>query len=114
MPLRRCSSGERATSRSGPSTSPATEYGIPQDEKELYAPRSNATISTASPAIRLACEAALIPAASAPMTTIRSVMGSVHPLPGSLHRVRRHRSGRPSGGTDLGSGPDHPGDWGLL
>jgi hypothetical protein len=28
----------------------------------------------ASPAIRLACEAALIPAASAPMTTIRSVI----------------------------------------
>jgi hypothetical protein len=39
----------------------------------------------------LACEAALIPAASAPMTTIRSVMGSVHPLPGS-HTVRRLHS----------------------
>ena len=50
-------------------------------EKELYAPRSNATISTASPAIRLACEAALIPAASAPMTMIRSVMRSRHPTP---------------------------------
>src|SRR5579859_749603 len=79
MPLRRCSSGDRATRRSSPSTSPATQYGIPQAEYELYAPRSNATISTASPAIRLACEAALIPAASAPMTMIRSVMRSVHP-----------------------------------
>src|SRR6202030_3629599 len=79
MPLRRCSSGDRATRRSGPSTSPATQYGIPQAEYELYAPRSNATISIASPAIRLACEAALIPAASAPMTMIRSVMRSVHP-----------------------------------
>ena len=49
---------------------------MPQAAKELYVPRSNATISTASPAIRLACEAALIPAASAPMTTIRSVIGS--------------------------------------
>ena len=48
---------------------------MPQAAKELYVPRSNATISTASPAIRLACEAALIPAASAPMTTIRSVIG---------------------------------------
>ena len=74
MPLLRCAFGERATRRSGPSTSPATQYGMPQAEKELYAPRSNATISTASPAIRLACEAALIPAASAPMTTIRFVM----------------------------------------
>src|SRR5580704_17246872 len=98
MPLRRCSSGDRATRRSGPSTSPATQYGIPQAEYELYAPRSNATISIASPAIRLAWEAALIPAASAPMRMIPSIMTSVHPT--ALFRWSLGSGARVCGGRD--------------
>ena len=64
----------------GPPVAPARPHrrppstGCRRPRRSVYAPRSNATISTASPAIRLACEAALIPAASAPITTIRSVM----------------------------------------
>ena len=112
MPLRRCASGERATRRSGASTSPATQYGMPQAESGTV--RSALERDDLDPRrLRFAWPARLrSPAASAPMTTIRSVMGSVHPTAGPRRRVRRHRSGRPGRGTDLGSRPDRPGDRG--
>ncbi len=75
MPLARCSSGVRATNASGPSTVPATQYGMPQAEYEVQWPRSSATTLRLVPAfaaVRSACDAALIPAASAPITTTRS------------------------------------------
>src|SRR4029450_10937688 len=59
--------------------------------------RSKATTASLSPASRLAWEAALIPAASPPTTTIRSVTSALI-----------------DGGADLGGGPHRPGDRRLL
>ena len=47
---------------------------MPQAEYDVCLPRSRATISRLS-STRFACEAADIPAASAPTTTTRSLMG---------------------------------------
>src|SRR5512135_2244409 len=63
---------------------------MPQAEYDVKPPRSNATISRSSgPRRRRACDAALIPAASAPMTTIRSrtVAPPASGKPGSLRGV---------------------------
>ncbi len=70
MSRARCSSGVRAISASGPSTSPPTQYGIPQAEYEAKWLRSNAVIASSSGFLsRRACEAAAIPAASPPTIT---------------------------------------------
>ena len=47
---------------------------MPQAEYEAWWPRSSATTSRSSPRSRLACDAAVIPAASPPTTTTRSLM----------------------------------------
>ena len=75
-PWARCSSGERATNASTSGTSPATQYGMPHAEYDVHDPRSSTTSSSSRPvrvAVRSACDAALMPAASPPMTTILSV-----------------------------------------
>lgn len=70
MSRARCSSAVRAISASGPSTSPPTQYGIPQAEYEVKWLRSNAVIaSSAGFRSRRACDAAAIPAASPPTMT---------------------------------------------
>src|SRR5690625_3499376 len=113
MPRARCCSGVRAIRSSRSWTAPLTQYGIPQAEYDVHGPRSSATISMsrpACPAVRCAWDAALIPAASPPMTTSRSdgLMNSLshNPLTDPVvHRDRRGRSGVDgSGGAELGDG----------
>src|SRR5688572_23971617 len=63
---------------------------MPHAEYDTCRPRSSATTSRPSPASRLACEAADIPAASPPTTTTRWVMRVRLRAP---HPRRRRRQG---------------------
>src|SRR5699024_10307188 len=85
MPRRRCSSGVRAMRSCSDDTSPPIQYGMPQAEYEVHCPLSNAMTSTSAPAARLAVDAADLPAASAPATTIRLVL--ICPDPNADERI---------------------------
>ena len=73
MPAARCCSGVRATSAASLATDPPIQYGMPQAEYDVARPRSNITTSRSGCRF-LACEAALPPAASPPITTRRLLM----------------------------------------
>src|SRR5215207_1934578 len=102
--LRRCSSGVRATSSSTSVTRSPTKYGMPHAEYEVYGPRSKATISRSSGSRRRrARDAAVMPAASPPMTTSRSVT----PRRGSRRRLCPQAAERLDHGFGLGHEPPH-------
>ena len=67
-------------------TAPLIQYGMPQAEYDVARPRSNMTTSRSGRRLR-ACDAALPPAASPPMTTTRVPTGST-----LGHRRRRRLS----------------------
>src|SRR5947199_44040 len=104
MPLRRCSSGVRATRSSTSDTRSPTKYGMPHAEYDVYGPRSKATISRSSGSRRRrARAAAVIPAASPPMTTSRSVTRRG----GSCRRLRPQAAERLDHCLGLGDEPPH-------
>ena len=75
IPAARCCSGVRAMSSASVSTAPLIQYGMPQALYDVARPFSNATMLSSSGPTRLrAWLAALMPAASPPMTTRRRLM----------------------------------------
>ena len=73
MPAARCCSGVRAISACSLATAPLIQYGMPHAEYDVTRPRSNITMSRSGRALA-ACDAALPPAASPPITTRRWVI----------------------------------------
>src|SRR4051794_2674550 len=98
MPACRCFSGVRAMSADSLSTKPLIQYGMPQAEYEVARPRSNMTTSRSGRRF-LACDAALPPAASPPMTTTRLPTGCT---------LGHRAAGGVSGGLVTGGRPDDP------
>src|SRR4051812_28779855 len=97
MPAARCCSGVRATSAASPVTAPLIQYGMPHAEYDVARPRSNMTTSRSGRRF-LACDAALPPAASPPMTTTRLPTGC----------TLGHRAAGVLGGVVTGGLPDDP------